>query len=471
MTDLIIRGGRVVDPVNGVDRVADVGIEAGRVTEVAEEITGPAKTELDARGKVVIPGIIDMHTHMRTVLGHPHAQRMIALAGVTTTLDMAGPLDNILDSIPGSGAGVGIAVLEAAREGFTIKTGRPDRAERLGLIDRTLEAGGIGIKLLGGHFPMDLDICAAFIDECAERGAWVAWHAGNTEHGSNILGMRDAVEAAGGKFLHIAHINSYCRAQVKGELEEALEAIELLESHPNIFSESYLSPLNGTRIIIRDDRPLSKVTETCLKKVGCTADYAGMREAIRLGRCGVLADDGTVGRLISGEEGVAYWEAKNTEATGCFAVNPAVSRFLLAQAKRADGTFVVDSFSTDGGCYPRNVIVENGWPLVAFGAITAAEFVLKASVNGARALGLPAKGHLGAGADADVTVIDPERARAFATVVAGEVIMKDGALLGKGTTIICDARGEAALKRRGIRAIVKRPLDAAHPCAFRRPVA
>jgi hypothetical protein len=136
-------------------------------------------------------------------------------------------------------------------------------------------------------------------------------------------------------------------------------------------------------------------------------------------------------------------------------VNPALSRFLLAQAKRSDGSFVVDCFSTDGGCYPRNVIVENGLLLVQFGAITLREFAIKASLNGARALGLPNKGHLAAGADADVSILDFDRKKAYATIVNGKVIMKDGALLGSGTGIICDKRGEAYLKSRGIRTIVK----------------
>jgi hypothetical protein len=456
MFDLLIRGEHVVDPKNGIDLIGDIAIEDGHVVQVAKEISPVLTSEiLDASGKIVIPGIIDMHTHMRTVLGHPHAQRMIALAGVCSTVDMAGPLDDILDTIPTSGSGVNIAILEAAREGHTIKTGRPDVQERRDLIEKTLERGGIGIKLLGGHFPMDLDICKAFIDDANDLRAWIGWHVGNSEHGSNIEGLRDAAQAAKGKFLHVAHVNSYCRGQVSDEHSEALEAIEILKSNPNLFSESYLSPLNGTRIIIKDNKPLSNVTATCLKKVGCTPDMAGMQEAILTGKAGVLCDDGKIGKLISGQQGVDYWLSKETAATGCFAVNPALSRFLLAQAKRSDGSFVVDCFSTDGGCYPRNVIVENGLLLVQFGAITLREFAIKASLNGARALGLPNKGHLAAGADADVSILDFDRKKAYATIVNGKVIMKDGALLGSGTGIICDKRGEAYLKSRGIRTIVK----------------
>lgn len=459
MLDLLIRGGRVVDPLNHLDAIRDVAIEDGHIVEVSESIDRPAKKTLNASGRMVMPGIIDMHTHMRTLLGHPHAQRMVALAGVCTTLDMAGPLDNILDSIPDSGAGINIAVLEAARQGYTLQSGRPPKVEREALIERTLAQGGIGIKLMGGHFPMDLDICQAFIEDCAATQAWVAWHVGNTVHGSNIEGLRDAVEVAGDHFLHVAHVNSYCRAQISNELEEAEEAIALLKAHPNLFSESYLSPLNGTRLTIKDDKPISAVTVTCLRKLGFTPNYAGMKAAILQGKCGVLYDDGLIGKLINGPAGVDYWEANDTVTSGSFAVNPAVSRFLLAQARRDDGSFVVDSFSTDGGCYPRNVIIENGLLLTAFGALSVSDFVVKASLNGARALGLPGKGHLSLGADADITIVDETARCATATIVGGNVIMEDGRLLGRGTTIICDERGEKALKAKGISTLVKRPID------------
>lgn len=333
MFELIIRGERVIDPLNKINDVLDIAVEDGKISKVAAEISGPAKQEIHAEGKIVVPGIIDMHTHMRTVLGHKHAQRMITLAGVCTTLDMAGPLEDILTSIPQSGSGVNIAVLEAAREGQTLSTSRPSEAEQEAFIEKTLELGGIGIKLLGGHFPMDIVISESFITLANKHKAWIGWHARSTQHGSNIEDMREAVNAAGeDKFLHIAHINSYCRGQISNETEEALEAIELLKTHPNIFSESYLSPLNGTRLIVKDDVPLSNVTVTCLKKGGYNSDYAGMKQAIIDGYAGVLVDDGTIGKLLSGADGAEYWESKNTACTGSFAVNPAVSRFLLASA-------------------------------------------------------------------------------------------------------------------------------------------
>lgn len=61
MTTLLIKGGRVIDPVNGVDEIADIYIEDGRIAAAG----GKAKTEIDASGLIVCPGLIDMHVHLR----------------------------------------------------------------------------------------------------------------------------------------------------------------------------------------------------------------------------------------------------------------------------------------------------------------------------------------------------------------------------------------------------------------------
>lgn len=66
MTRLLVRGGRVVDPSQGIDARLDLLLEEGRVARLAERLEPPAGCEvLEAAGKVVAPGLIDIHVHLR----------------------------------------------------------------------------------------------------------------------------------------------------------------------------------------------------------------------------------------------------------------------------------------------------------------------------------------------------------------------------------------------------------------------
>ena len=62
---LILRQGRTVDPFQKLNKVVDVGIEDGRVVEIAPKISKKGRKEIDARGLIVLPGFIDMHVHLR----------------------------------------------------------------------------------------------------------------------------------------------------------------------------------------------------------------------------------------------------------------------------------------------------------------------------------------------------------------------------------------------------------------------
>jgi dihydroorotase len=93
--DLIIKGGRVIDPSVGLDAARDVAIAAGRIAAVEPNITGETAATIDARGKIVTPGLIDIHTHAaRSKEGPPLALQ----DGVTGWVDAGSAgADNIDD--------------------------------------------------------------------------------------------------------------------------------------------------------------------------------------------------------------------------------------------------------------------------------------------------------------------------------------------------------------------------------------
>src|SRR6266568_8162825 len=115
--DLLIRGGRVIDPSVGLDATRDVAIAGGKIAAVEANITGDAAETIDARGKIVAPGLIDIHTHTgRGKEGPPLALR----DGITGWVDAgSGGADNI-DQIAAVARGapqIGRALVNIARTG------------------------------------------------------------------------------------------------------------------------------------------------------------------------------------------------------------------------------------------------------------------------------------------------------------------------------------------------------------------
>jgi dihydroorotase len=99
MPDLLLRGGRVVDPATGLDDHLDVAIEGGRVSGLSpvdlEADRGPGGAEvIDCRGLVVAPGLVDLHVHLREP-GEEHKEtietgsRSAAVGGYTAICAMA----------------------------------------------------------------------------------------------------------------------------------------------------------------------------------------------------------------------------------------------------------------------------------------------------------------------------------------------------------------------------------------------
>ncbi len=120
---LLIKGGRVIDPANGVDRAADLLIENGRVARLDREISAAGHSVIDASGSTVAPGLVDMHVHLREP-GFEEKETVAtgcaaaAHGGVTTLVAMpntrpATDCPDIVNLVRARSRGTGVHVLPA----------------------------------------------------------------------------------------------------------------------------------------------------------------------------------------------------------------------------------------------------------------------------------------------------------------------------------------------------------------------
>lgn len=446
---MLIRNGRVIDPANGVDMTADLGIRDGSVVCVSTESGLSADRVIDAAGYYVMPGLVDLHVHLSSEFNGAAGHAMLARAGVTTALDVAGPVEDVLTIAGRHGSGLTIGCLERIRPGERVPSDDPNHAQIDEAITGSMAAGAIGVKILGGHFPLTPDASARVIAAANVRRAYVAFHAGTKETGSDIHGLREALELARGMRIHMAHINAYCRGTTMEPTAEAQAAVAMLRDHATCFSESYLAPINGTWADCHDGIPVSKRTKACLEAAGYLGTAEGLERALMDGVAHLHVVAGDNVELRSGVEAVELWRAQATRGAVSFSVNPPEPRLLLALSRDARGNFDVDALATDGGGIPRNDVIMNGLRLVGLGALSLADLVRKACVIPANVLGVPEKGHLAPGADADIAIVDPAIGQVSTTIANGRVVMHRGIVFGTGSTWLSTEAGAQRVKSAG----------------------
>ena len=453
MYDAALINGRLVDPANAVDARLNIAVHEGKIAEITHEpLLDRCRTVIDMEGNAVVPGIIDIHTHLTDIFGGSNGGfSMLARAGVCTALDLAGPVSDVFASMARYGSGINVASVESVRPGENVRSNAPGLPELRSLVASSMENGAIGCKLLGGHFPLTPESSAAFAEATESEHAYAAWHAGTTKSINTIDSFHDLVELTGSSKMHAAHINSYCRGLLHNEVEECQMAAAMLEQHPNIYSEAYLAQTNGITFALDEKGVLkSKATGQTLVRGGYENSQEGIVQAIRDGFAHVFAPKGIETGIYRGEEAVQLLLASHCRIAGGFNVNPPLSRLYLCLARRKGGEFAVDAISTDGGAIPRNVIVSHGLSLVKMGMLSLGDFIRKTSVTPAAMLGLHGKGSLGVGDDADITVLDLDRCEPVLTMARGQVCMYKGLVVGSRGCIITTERGRHAAEKTGL---------------------
>ena len=114
--DLLIKNGYVVDYASAREGYFDVAVQNGMIAAVESSIGGNAVRELDASGKLVLPGLVDSHVHASAWLGGSYAHTMLVKAGVTSALDMSGPGTSVLELAREYGTGLNLATIAADNE-------------------------------------------------------------------------------------------------------------------------------------------------------------------------------------------------------------------------------------------------------------------------------------------------------------------------------------------------------------------
>ncbi|MYS83910.1 amidohydrolase family protein [Embleya scabrispora] len=235
--DLVLRGGRVLDPETGFDAVADVGVTAGAISAVSREPLTGLRT-LDARGLVVAPGFIDMHSHSHDVAGH----RLQAMDGVTTALDLEAGLSPVDEGYRQAGAegrplnygfsaswcqarmtavgglphggGMRVALAQLGTTAWQHEADDRQVDELLELLRKDLAAGALGIGIVVGYAPrVKPEEYLAVSRLAADAGRPTYTHARNlVEQDENTLvdGAEEIARAAAetGVHAHFCHVQS-----------------------------------------------------------------------------------------------------------------------------------------------------------------------------------------------------------------------------------------------------------------------
>ena len=215
--------------------------------------------------------------------------------------------------------------------------------------------------------------------------------------------------------------------------------MELLSDRPKIRTESHLSIPAYSFAHFKNGKPTSLSTRMFLELAGYPTNEEGLRKAMLDEYASAVGEINSENVFLKGEDGFRKWKDGSAQALG-FNANLPVSLITSAIHKNKAGKFSVDALASDGGGIPRNILLTKGVDLIRFGALTYTDLVIKLAVAPSKMYGLKNKGHLSVGADADITIFQPETGNAVYALAAGQIILDQSKLTGSGSQLISTDR-------------------------------
>ena len=450
MGTLLIRSGMLVDPSQGLERRADLLCENGKVSEIVTHPTAEflaywqerADEVIDATGKIVCPGFVDIHMHEdpldeeRDFIPH-NITRSMALMGVTTAVagncgSNEGEPDHYLDVIDRDGAPVNLALM-AGHAFLRQACGGTDkyapvsddvisRMAKQG--ERYLEAGCLGISFGVKYIPgTRWEEIIALTRLCGKDDKVVSSHVRMDVDGvfEACRELADMGREGGVKvqFSHVGSMGGY------GQMGRLLEQIEGYRTAGiDMMCDCYPYDAFSTQIgaTTYDAENFAAYRSDYSNILLCDGPYAGQRCT----------------REIFDEMRAHY---PDTMTVGYFMKQSDVDLALAAPFTMlgSDGIRHGDQgHPRAAGAFPRFLK-----QYAASGKMPLSEAIAKVTTLAAQRLGLPQKGSLKPGCDADVVIFDLEKIADRATydqpvlppvgidrvIVGGETAVKDGELV------------------------------------------
>ena len=427
--DIVVANGRVVDPASKTDAVRWVGINGSTIAAVsATQLAG--KMTIDARGLVVAPGFIDLHSHGQTDENY----RFKARDGVTTALELevgANPIGAWYAQRAGKalvnfGATSGhiparMAVMHDSgtllpRDNAVKNVALLEqRKETLDLVRKGLDEGGLGVGLGIAYMPLtSREEILDLFQLAANRKVPVFVHMRNA--GPVEPGVIDALQevisdaATTGASLHIVHITSMAFRQTPLALQM----------------------ISGARM-----RGLDVTTEAYAYTAGMTGLETAIFDPGWQERLGIGFGD--LQWVATGERlNVGTFEKYRQQ--GGLVILHSIPEEIVKMAM-ADPTVMIasDGLITDGkghprsaGCYARVL----GHYVREQKALTLTDAIRKMSLLPADRLGLKTKGRIQVGADADLAIFDAAHVIDKATY-ENPAQYSEGILLVNGVAVGC----------------------------------